>query len=238
MSILFRDTCRSVRDKLPLHVGRDLDPKFEKQVDAHLATCLNCLREYRALAEARAILGVVAEQRLPEGVLDGFTEEVMARIAVDEPGPAAELPRSARRRTPLQLLPALSAAAALLLVALAAQLYFEREHSVARPDLGGLLQQHSPESRASDGGATSPSSARRTAPSFFEPDIPPGQQRFVFPLSESTLQLPPEPGEEAVLPTEAERLVNEALRRGSAPFVIKLGGLKTVPDSDPRPRDG
>ena len=60
MSILFRDTCRSIRDKLPLHVGRDLEPKLEKRVDEHLASCLNCLREYRALAETRAILGVVA----------------------------------------------------------------------------------------------------------------------------------------------------------------------------------
>ncbi len=74
---------------LPLHVGGDLDPKHVGTVDAHLKQCLSCFREFREFAVMRGRLGVLAEKPLPEGVLEGFTEEVMARIQVGEPGPAA-----------------------------------------------------------------------------------------------------------------------------------------------------
>jgi len=105
--------CRNVRNLLPLHAGGDLDRKQAGAVDEHLHACLSCFREYRELITMRGRLGVLAEQPLPEGTLDGFAEEVMARVAVGEPGPRAELPSSIawRRR-----LPRLAAAAALLLM--------------------------------------------------------------------------------------------------------------------------
>jgi len=105
--------CRNVRNLLPLHAGGDLDRKQAGAVDEHLHACLSCFREYRELITMRGRLGVLAEQPLPEGTLDGFTEEVMARVAVGEPGPRAALPSSIawRRR-----IPRLAAAAALLLM--------------------------------------------------------------------------------------------------------------------------
>jgi anti-sigma factor RsiW len=105
--------CRNVRNLLPLHAGGDLDPKQAGAVDEHLHACLPCFREYRELITMRGRLGVLAEQPLPEGALDGFTEEVMARVAVGEPGPRAEMPSSIawRRR-----IPRLAAAAALVLM--------------------------------------------------------------------------------------------------------------------------
>ena len=67
----------------------------------------------------------------------------------------------------------------------------------------------------------------------------PSGPRFMF--EAPVPQLPPEPGDEAELEleTEAERQINEALRRGGTGLVIKLGGLQTVRETDgPRPRDG
>ncbi|GJM22542.1 MAG: hypothetical protein DHS20C15_24570 [Planctomycetota bacterium] len=233
MSIMFRDTCRTIRDKLPLHVGRDLEPKLEKQVDEHLATCLSCFREYRALAESRAILGVVAEERLPEGILDGFTEEVMARIAVGEEGPAAELPRAARR-APLRLIPALSAAAALLLVALAAQLYFEGGQTVANPDIGGLLQQHDAGSNASDAGVSSrPQNLQPMQPMLSGTRNPNGR-RFVFPGPRIVSQ--PEPGQAAEPPNTLEMQMNEALKACGVDAHVELGELQTTITVESLPR--
>jgi Putative zinc-finger len=87
-----RLTCRTVRDLLPLHCGGDLPQEKAIAVDQHLHACLACFREYREFAAMRGRLGVLAEEPLPQGALDGFTEEVMARLVVGEEGPAAELP--------------------------------------------------------------------------------------------------------------------------------------------------
>jgi hypothetical protein len=94
---LRRYNCRNVRDLLPLHVGGDLPPGRGAAVDEHLHRCLPCFREYRELTTMRERLGVLTDQPLPEGVLDGFTEEVMARIAVGEAGPRAPLPAALDR---------------------------------------------------------------------------------------------------------------------------------------------
>lgn len=124
-----RYTCRTVRNMLPLHVGRDLDPRHVAAVDEHLGRCLSCFREFHVLADVRGRLGVLAEEPLPAGILDGFTEEVMARIAVGEPGPAAAV---LRPRTPWWSRPSLAAAAALLLVATAAWRWFDGQDALQR----------------------------------------------------------------------------------------------------------
>lgn len=116
--ILRRYTCRTVRNMLPLHVGGDLDPRHAPEVDRHLQDCLVCFREFRELGTMRSRLGVLAEEPLPVGILDGFTEEVMARIDVGEPGPVAEAPSPGPRQR-ISSFQRLSAAAAVLLVALA-----------------------------------------------------------------------------------------------------------------------
>ena len=109
---MFRTSCRTVRDLLPLHVGRDLDPRKAAAVDEHLHRCLSCFREYREYLDLRGTLGVLAEPPLPEGALDGFVEEVMARVALGEAGPEAPLPTNVVRA---RWLPRLAAAAAVLL---------------------------------------------------------------------------------------------------------------------------
>jgi hypothetical protein len=103
---------------LPLHVGGDLDPRHVPEVDRHLHDCLVCFREFRELGTMRGRLGVLAEEPLPAGILDGFVEEVMARIDVGEPGPAAEAPTPGPRQR-ISSFRQLSAAAAVMLVALA-----------------------------------------------------------------------------------------------------------------------
>ena len=136
---LRRYTCNTVRKMLPLHTGRDLDPVHVGAVDEHLESCLPCFREFRELAAMRSRLGVLAEEPLPEGILDGFTEEVMARIDIREPGPAAEVPHKA----PLLRFqwPRVAAAAALVLVSIAVwQLVDVQDPGVLRgargPDIG------------------------------------------------------------------------------------------------------
>jgi hypothetical protein len=109
---LLKDNCRSIRNLLPLHVGGDLDAGPARRVDEHLQHCLSCFREFRELATLRQRLGVLAEQQPPAAGLDNFTEEVMARIALGERGPAAELP-GVRRLRPSVLVP-LAAAATLM----------------------------------------------------------------------------------------------------------------------------
>jgi hypothetical protein len=107
-----RTTCRHVRNLLPLHAGGDLPPRQAAPVDEHLHTCLPCFREYRELTAMRERIGVLTEQVMPEGMLDGFADEIMARIAVGEPGPRAELPVAMERA---RLWPRYAAAAAVLI---------------------------------------------------------------------------------------------------------------------------
>jgi Putative zinc-finger len=119
--MLRRYTCRHVRNLLPLHVGGDLPARQAAPVEEHLHTCLPCFREYRELTTMRERIGVLTEQPLPEGVLDGFADEIMARIAVGEPGPRAELPLAMERA---RTWPRYAAAAALLIsIGLAVQTY-------------------------------------------------------------------------------------------------------------------
>ncbi len=113
---LRRYTCRNVRELLPLHAGGDLEHRHVEAVDDHLHGCLSCFREFRQFATMRGQLGVLADDALPKGILDGFTDEVMARIAVDEDGPAAELPQGRLLRLVRMPASRYAAAAAILLV--------------------------------------------------------------------------------------------------------------------------
>lgn len=133
--ILRRNTCHHVRDQLPLHVGNDLEPNAAERVDAHLKSCLSCFREFRELATMRGRLGVLAEEPLPAGILDGFTEEVMARIAIGEPGPAAEPPVPARVLRPFAW-QRVAAVAAVVLVAVSTWKLVD-DPAVTRPSEGG-----------------------------------------------------------------------------------------------------
>lgn len=116
-----RDHCRTVRSLLPLHVGEDLDSRERREVDEHLQTCLSCFREFRELAVSRGFLGVLAEEPLPPNILDGFTEEVMARVAIGEKGPAAPLPKAQSPR--FEWLHLATAAAVLMAVIFGLRVY-------------------------------------------------------------------------------------------------------------------
>lgn len=118
---------------LPLHAGGDLDPRHAPAVDRHLSGCLPCFREFGELSAMRARLAVLAAQPLPAGILDGFADEVMARVAVGEPGPVAQAPRPGPRPV---FLPRLAAAAALLLVTLAGWRLFDDGGMLPGRELG------------------------------------------------------------------------------------------------------
>ena len=173
-------TCRTVRNMLPLHVGGDLDASHVQGVDDHLRDCLSCFRELRELAAMRGRLGVLAEEPLPPGALDGFAEEVMARIAVGEPGPAAEPPRPSRPR--LLVLPRLVAAAAVLVAGLAA--YYAFEGSTPDGSTGPV--------RVTDGGRVGgqePVVSRQ--PRVVEPRFDPGMDT-VAPMDSGRVFTPPQ----------------------------------------------
>ncbi|MCB9899377.1 MAG: zf-HC2 domain-containing protein [Planctomycetes bacterium] len=136
MMKLRTDTCQTVRDLLPLHVGNDLEPRRASQVDKHLERCTTCFREFRELASMRGLLGVLAEEQLPSGVLDGFAEEVMARIAIGERGPAAAPPRQATILRPFTWQRAAALAAGLLVAVSAWQVVSHDAAPVASPHLG------------------------------------------------------------------------------------------------------
>jgi hypothetical protein len=177
---------------LPLHAGGDLDPRHVDAVDAHLKDCLPCFREFREYASMRSRLGVLAEERLPDGALEGFAEEVMARIAVGEPGPAAVIPGTLIKRWPS--LPQLAAAASLLIVCLAGWRYMsdgalqalERPASVSSLPPSNTVSQ-SPQSRWR--GAL-PTTGFRSAlnGSPMTMGMPPGMQGL-RPLSQEELSL-------------------------------------------------
>lgn len=160
--------CKTVRNMLPLHVGGDLDPRHVPDVDRHLSGCLPCFREFRELAAMRGRLAVLARQPLPAGVLDGFAEEVMARVAVGEPGPAAQAPRPGPR---LIVLPRLAAAAAMLLVTLAGWRVFSDAGALPgearRPSDGNLA------STAPEGLESAPAPRRLEVPGWRVPGTVP-----------------------------------------------------------------
>jgi hypothetical protein len=180
---------------LPLHAGGDLDPRHVEAVDVHLKNCLPCFREFREYASMRSRLGVLAEERLPDGVLDGFAEEVMARIAVGEPGPAAVAPGSPMSRWPS--LPRLAAAASLLIVCVAGWRYMgdgalkvlERPTSVSSlPPSNTVSQSPQPQWLGALPSARLRSAQSGSMPAGMPPGMPPGMQGL-RPLSQGELSL-------------------------------------------------
>jgi hypothetical protein len=237
--MLRRNTCRNIRDLIPLHAGGDLTPEEAARVDTHLHACLPCYREFRDHAEMRGRLGVLAEEPLPAGLLDGFTEEVMARIAVDAGGPAAELPSA--RRWPLQPVVLRQAAAAAVLLAVSGWMAWQadllggpsRAPSSASSPMAGSAR---PEVVFPDGYGPLTASDRALPPfPLHVPDISPisvqpsgnpgprhGHEpielTFRFLSDGNVLQLAPAPGDPASL-------------------VPTPGGLIPEPGRERRPRD-
>ncbi len=207
---------------LPLHAGGDLDPRHVHAVDGHLQGCLTCFREFREYASLRVQLGVLAEEPLPEGILDGFTEDVMARVEIGEPGPAAEAPGPAVLRWPV--LPRLAAAAAVLLVAFAGWRYM---------DDGALT----PEQRSLTGRVNRVVDQQSVASPALAPFIAP---RATFRQFAPTLDVPA--GAQGLVPPSDEELA--VIRSGGDAGVLLIiqqgggGGLQADPDGPaPRERD-
>jgi anti-sigma factor RsiW len=166
---LLRDTCRSIRDLLPLHVGGDLDAGPARRVDEHLHRCLSCFRDFRDLAAMRQRLVVLGEQQPPAAGLEHFTEEVMARIALGERGPAAELP-GVRRSRPAVMLPL--AAAATLLVGVALGFVARAGQPQASPLRGPTLAGPAVAGPAAGGTALGPVLAPAPVVSRIESPVP------------------------------------------------------------------
>jgi len=209
---------------LPLHVGGDLDPRHVDSVDRHLSGCLPCFREFRELAAMRGRLAVLAAEPLPEGVLDGFTEEVMARVAVGEPGPKAVGPRPGPR---MIVLPRMAAAAAMLLVALAGWRLF----SDAGFSRGA--EQHSV-----DGETVSAVRGEVAAP-LVPPVAVPWSRAGAADEQRVDPQLALPPG--LIMPSDVEQLMRAQGGHPAQVYLLRLGvgnGLTLDPDADgPRSRD-
>ena len=84
-----RRLCRKIRERLPLHVGLDLDLRDRTEIDGHLARCLDCYREASAMRTAREELVALRQKRPAMQRGEAFVREVMAQI--DGPPPKPQL---------------------------------------------------------------------------------------------------------------------------------------------------
>lgn len=76
-------SCNDVRQGLPLLPGAD--PEHTARIRAHALACEACGELVRAYeADDRQLSAVKSDRRVPDGVLDGFTASVMARIADEQ----------------------------------------------------------------------------------------------------------------------------------------------------------
>lgn len=76
-------SCNDVRQGLPLLPGAD--PEHTARIRAHALACETCGELVRAYeADDRQLSAVKSDRRVPDGVLDGFTASVMARIAEEQ----------------------------------------------------------------------------------------------------------------------------------------------------------
>lgn len=76
-------SCNDVRQGLPLLPGAD--PEHTARIRTHAAGCETCGELVRAYeADDRQLAAVKSDRRVPDGVLDGFTASVMAKIAEEQ----------------------------------------------------------------------------------------------------------------------------------------------------------
>ena len=85
--------CRKALKLLPLFVSDDLPVKELDEVEAHVGSCLSCFRAYQEQLKAHRALKLLGERPDLSPMMEGFHEEVMARVARDGGGPAAPVPR-------------------------------------------------------------------------------------------------------------------------------------------------
>ncbi len=123
-------SCNKIVKLLPLYISDDLGKSELSVVEAHLSECLNCYREYQAYLKSLRSMKRLVEKPELSPVLDGFTDEVMNRIAHDAGGPKAKVPRLA-----YAVLPRVLAAAAMLLVFIGAAYYLSGPENPSRPDM-------------------------------------------------------------------------------------------------------
>jgi anti-sigma factor RsiW len=110
--------CKKVMKLLPLYMSDDIDASEVEGVKEHLNTCLGCFREYQDHLRARRSLRHLAFRPDLGPVMEGFSDEVMLKIADRSQGPAAPIPRVTYR-----LVPRLLAAAALILALVSGGFY-------------------------------------------------------------------------------------------------------------------
>ncbi|MBU0756094.1 MAG: zf-HC2 domain-containing protein [Planctomycetes bacterium] len=135
-------SCKRIQKLLPLYVGEDLDASELHEVKDHLKSCLTCYREYQDHLGAKQTLGKLSLEESNHRsdlsrIMDGFTDQVLERISKDPHGPSAPVPRLIYTYLPRAL-----AAAAMLLVAITAGIYFLRgdEKPVVNP--GSMVQEN------------------------------------------------------------------------------------------------
>jgi hypothetical protein len=81
-------TCFEIREKVPLHVGGDLEPEAMQVVHAHLAECAACAREAVAAEQARDAFR--SALRAPEGLATpSLWSRVQAGIVAERAAEAA-----------------------------------------------------------------------------------------------------------------------------------------------------
>ena len=85
--------CKKTLKLLPLYISDDLDERDAMNVEKHVGVCLNCYREYQAHLKSLRALKQLSSKPDLSAVLDGFSDEVMERVALDGGGPSAPLPR-------------------------------------------------------------------------------------------------------------------------------------------------
>ena len=72
--------CFYFRWKFSLYMSADLHPRVKKRVGRHVHTCRRCRVEFKSLQKLNLDLDRLVESPPPEK-LDGFAEDIMARIA-------------------------------------------------------------------------------------------------------------------------------------------------------------
>jgi hypothetical protein len=89
--------CVSVQDRLPLHVGGDLEAASAVEVAAHLESCADCRAELARLDRARqGFFEVLHRSAAEELAREGLWKGIAAKLAREAAGSAAKTPAERR----------------------------------------------------------------------------------------------------------------------------------------------